>query len=730
MDIDKRISFGGAIKSVGNNLIEGYLIRFTDENTRDLTGEYFSDQTDLHIADGYPIKGAPVLFNHALDGNKFTNPYGVKRIGTITDVKVDDVGVWVQALIEEQDQYMQSVMQAIESGRLGMGWSSGALPQSVQVDDHKHIKSWAVIEGSMTPTPAMPFQTSIQTLKSLRESQELDLTVNLPEVDSDKVEQHTVTPNDEIPVTKSSHSKGALKMDTLARVKELLNELVGLLAEEEMGEPSAEEQAVMTMAGEEELAKANVPADAVLPEELVKSIFGKMLDARDKRRASFKSVLNGRKASAPVEFATKPVSQKSERIILTDERLDHMSANDMQFAYLTMAGRYKNVPNMNPEQVVTPEFYRAMAVKSAKSVSQYARPEDQYAAIKAMPFKADEIDATNLTNFGAEWVGTLWSSSLWEKARNRQIYKELIAAGMVEQEIPQGVSTVNIPTESSDPTVYSYPELNDLHTDNYPPVQILTTPIGTGYVALTASPIGAASAYTVLLEEDSIIPVAAQFNRQMSITLQEHIEKLMVNGDTATGANTNINLIDGTPGTTTSRPYYLAANGFLKYPLVTNTALSRDGAALSIDDYLQTIALFAPEFGSQPEKIVFLIDHYTYLATLNLTELKTAEVAGGRGFATMISGVIDAAFGSKVVRSGFMGKANTAGKISATPGNNTKGRIAAIYAPYWAFGFKRQIKLETDYSALAQTTTVVGTLRMGMVARGADAAAISYNLTV
>ncbi|WP_196301029.1 hypothetical protein, partial [Streptococcus pneumoniae] len=80
-----------------------------------------------------------------------------------------------------------------------------------------------------------------------------------------------------------------------------------------------------------------------------------------------------------------------------------------------------------------------------------------------------------------------------------------------------------------------------MHTDNYPPVQILTTPIGTGYVALTASPIGAASAYTVLLEEDSIIPVAAQFNRQMSITLQEHIEKLMVNGDTATGANTNIN---------------------------------------------------------------------------------------------------------------------------------------------------------------------------------------------
>lgn len=59
------------------------------------------------------------------------------------------------------------------------------------------------------------------------------------------------------------------------------------MAEEEMSEPSIEEQAVMTMAGQEELAKANVPADAVLPEELVKSIFGKMLDARDKRRASF-----------------------------------------------------------------------------------------------------------------------------------------------------------------------------------------------------------------------------------------------------------------------------------------------------------------------------------------------------------------------------------------------------------------------------------------------------------
>jgi len=96
--------------------------------------------------------------------------------------------------------------------------------------------------------------------------------------------------------------------------------------------------------------------------------------------------------------------------------------------------------------------------------------------------------------------------------------------------------------------------------------------------------------------------------------------------------------------------------------------------------------------------------------------------------ATITSGVLTNIYGIDVYQTGFMALANSSGKIPAAGG--TLGRILCAYAPYWAMGWKRHITIETDRDILTGDNILVAKMRVGFKARGADAATVSYNLTV
>ncbi|HMA79187.1 MAG TPA: hypothetical protein VKP88_08855, partial [Candidatus Paceibacterota bacterium] len=150
---------GNAVKALPNGKVEGLLIAFTDEGTRDLADQYFDTTTDLVLSD-YPIEGVSVLYNHGFDPT-----LSIKKIGRIVKARIDDVGVWVQAQLDMRDEYEEQIYKLAEQGVLA--WSSGALPQSIKYDETgRHIKRWAVIEGSLTPTPAMPQYTIVSTTKA------------------------------------------------------------------------------------------------------------------------------------------------------------------------------------------------------------------------------------------------------------------------------------------------------------------------------------------------------------------------------------------------------------------------------------------------------------------------------------------------------------------------------------------------------------------------------------
>ncbi|MAU09637.1 MAG: hypothetical protein CL607_07440 [Anaerolineaceae bacterium] len=136
--------------------VGGYLVVWGDAITRDLEGEYFTQDTDLGIG-WYDRR--PVLYHHGLDGH-----LKAAVIGQIDRLQPDHVGIWAEAQLDLRQRYVQVVNHLVERGLLS--WSSGSLPHLVQVAEDGRIVRWPIVEGSLTPTPAEPRQTDVHTIKS------------------------------------------------------------------------------------------------------------------------------------------------------------------------------------------------------------------------------------------------------------------------------------------------------------------------------------------------------------------------------------------------------------------------------------------------------------------------------------------------------------------------------------------------------------------------------------
>ncbi len=143
----------------------GYLIVWGSPAQRDLQGEYFTPETELGLG-WYDRR--PALYHHGLDGD-LKSP----MIGTIDRLVADETGVWAEAQLDLRHRYVRAIQRLVERGILG--WSSGSLPHLVEVADDGRIKRWPIVEGSLTPAPAEPRQTDVQTIKSAYSALGLDV---------------------------------------------------------------------------------------------------------------------------------------------------------------------------------------------------------------------------------------------------------------------------------------------------------------------------------------------------------------------------------------------------------------------------------------------------------------------------------------------------------------------------------------------------------------------------
>ena len=347
---------------------------------------------------------------------------------------------------------------------------------------------------------------------------------------------------------------------------------------------------------------------------------------------------------------------------------------------------------------------------------------------------ADALNQSDLTGYGEEWVGTLQGTSLWERIR----LGVQVLAMIPTIEVPQGSESVVIPLQSTPPTFYVVAQASAQDSNPGPITRTVTTSkMGTAQTTLPVAKIGASTYYTGELVEDSLIPWVAELRSAIVIEGQEVLESMVIDGDTDETITTNINTIGGTPA---GNEAYLSFNGFRKLALVTNTANSRDGGAVTDQDFLETVKLMgiAGKNAKQKDKVAFILDLWTEWKVLEIVQVKTKDVFSAP---TIENGSLTGIWGYKVFGSGNMHrsnqdatyglKANTAGKTDlTTPANNTKGAMLAVRWDQWRLGWKRRMTIETVRVPSADSTEITALMRVGLINRDTDASAISYNLTV
>jgi hypothetical protein len=370
---------------------------------------------------------------------------------------------------------------------------------------------------------------------------------------------------------------------------------------------------------------------------------------------------------------------------------------------------------------------KALAIKLDEDKTPYfvqARNAMKYAGIKS-----DEIQQQDLTSYGDEWVGVAYSNALWEAIRAATF----VADKLPKIEVPPGHESIVIPLESGDPTFYKVSEATDTGTSGWPNATITSSQMGTAQKTLSLVKMGARVLWSGELEEDSLIPFVAQLRMQLQKGGAEQLEHAIIDGDTATTASTNINDIGGTPG---GSEMYLLFNGFRKSCLVTTTANSRSGGAITDVDFLETLKLMgtAGLNGADVTKVAFIQDGNVRWKTLEIATVKTRDVFSSP---TIENGALNGIWGYPVYtsyqmhRTSSVRKANTDGKVDeTTTTNNTTGSILAVRWDQWMLGYRRRMTMETTRIARADTTEIVALARLGLVQRDTEASAISYGLSV
>jgi hypothetical protein len=390
---------------------------------------------------------------------------------------------------------------------------------------------------------------------------------------------------------------------------------------------------------------------------------------------------------------------------------------------------------------------KALAIKMIEDKRDFGNrdlsPEYSLGALKAagMSVNVDAYKAvtdpmyTGGTTDGGNWVHTSYGREVWASIRA----DANIVAKIPSQVIPDGFKSATIPLEGTDLTWYSAPEATASDATLLVPAATvgatqITTPTNK---EITVAKMGARGLYSGEMTEDSIVAFVPQLRQQLIVSGVEQLTHAVIDGDTETGASTNINDIAGTPTSTgISRDLFLLMNGFRKLALVTNTANSRAGGALDEDDYLETMWLLgtAGLGGADLQKCGFIIDPNVYKASLKLASLKTKDVWSN---ATLESGVLTKLWGYEVLPSWFMHyrstarKANSAGKVDQdTTANNVYGSILGVRYDQWKFAYKRQMTIETTRIANADAYEIVAWARVGLGYRDTEASGITYGITV
>jgi hypothetical protein len=661
------------VKAAGDYELEVLLVPFGGpDNGKDTDGQYFSDKT---IIQNEIYKTVPAYYYHGYDPNG--KPQGDPEvIGLMHYDHTDAKGHWYRAVLDKTNEYAKRIWQAAKDGLARA--SSGTIGHIARAARDGFIRLWPVVEGSLIDEgnnrhPANAYAVALPVLKARQ-------------------------PNLLIPGEDEPTEAGDTALTDNATIETKTNK------ENEM-----EKDEVLKMVADELAKSEATKAEAAKKAAEIQAEIDKAVKAKEEELEK-KFAESNRLPSDRAPYAKK---------FGDTDKFDGLDAADT--ATLIGVLKASNKP-------VSEGALKALSLKLEEDKSEVG--DKGRRAMKAAGIKAGEIDYSTSSGYGDQWVGVAYSSAIWNAIR----VGSFVANKIPSIEFPQGVESMTLPLESTDPVWYSVAEnTTNGSTVGAPAPTITSSRLATSSASLTLGKLGARVFYSGELEESSMIPFAAQLRQQLGVSGAEYLESAIIDGDTETTDSTNINNIGGAEVT---GGHYLIFDGFRKSCLVTTTANSRAGGALTVDDFLETLKLMggAGINALDISKTSFIIDPNVNWKALALPEVKTRDVYSG---ATIESGKLRNIWGYDVNVSGAMHfmssvrKANSVGKVNTTTAtDNLYGAILAVRWDQWKLGWMRHMKLETTRYAASDSTEIVAMMRVGLKQRDTEAAAITYGVVV
>jgi len=728
-------------------VIRGYIAIWGSPEHRDSYQTWFDREQPPELGlDFLPI---PLIYEHGFDG-------GIKKeiIGSVARAWFDDIGIRFEAILDKTSTAFSRFIAEIRSGKLKT--SSATAEHLAEFDSDGRFVNWPLSELTLTANPAEEKMPAVQLMRSNLTHDALGQSQGETRANERK---HSNKRGHNIMLEAILAALNALGPDaTTEQIIAVLTD-AGLSAEDfaaiqsqlevpDKGKGRQEDGEDMPEGGGEgdtpataevvSLVDQLIPAlTVVMGEKGAAEAEGQLEESRSKNKKLAKE-----NAGMALRLAAHRSQQRQEQAMPnTPNQPRHGGGDgrisvgeDVKYAGLNarqMLYGHQLLQSIQKPRPMSESYLRHMAGKLIEEVDKgYAGYKDvsNYKAIRSAlggATRADELVHTGNTGAGEDWIPESWSASLWEVIRQDLIMEALQRDMMILEASGEPGSSKKVPLEAADPTWYSAAENTDVAADLQPKPLVDPSTLGTANVEVTPGKAMVRVIVSTEMVEDSIVPVLAQLDKQISRSAQDTIENLFLNGDTETGASANINLIDGTPAGGTTAPVYLVTDGALKYALVTGTSTSQSGGVLTSDDFLDARGLLPNNLLPDPTRMIFISDNSTMLKSLRLTDWKDISVSLAP---TQESGIITMAWGTQYLGSGQMATANTAGKIPAA--GAALGRLLLVVPEYWAMVWKRQIRFNTQEDIDTDTTKVVGSLRVAFKARSAGAATVIYNLTV
>ncbi len=259
------------------------------------------------------------------------------------------------------------------------------------------------------------------------------------------------------------------------------------------------------------------------------------------------------------------------------------------------------------------------------------------------------------------------------------------------------------------------------------------TALTTGRQTLTAHELVAEVPWSLTLEEDAVIAMAAEVRSTLVRNAVEVIDDVLLNADTTGKDNINADGANIAASTAGKAHWLVGFDGLLHLPLVDNAAQGNGhGAAPSADMFNEARGLLG-KYGVRPSELAYIADVGTYIKSLAIGEFRTLDKLGPQ--ATLLNGQLAQVDGIPVIVSEQMAQSDADGKVSDGGNSNTKGRLLAVNRTQWRLGFRRELMIETTRDIQKRQNIMVVSMRLAFMERTgkrstATHTALQYNITV